>query len=144
MTAVYEGRRTWLTPVFGRVERAIYRVAGVDERSEIGWQRYALAALLINFIGFVAVYLLQRLQGVLPLNPQGFARREPGFVVQYGRELRDEHELAGLRRRGDDELSHADARPRRAELPVGGDGMAVLVALIRGFARRETDRIGNF
>ena len=52
MTAVYEGRRTWLTPVVGRVERAIYRVAGVDERSEFDWRRYALAALLVNLIGF--------------------------------------------------------------------------------------------
>ena len=69
MTAVYEGRRTWLTPVVGRVERAIYRVAGVDERSEFDWRRYALAALLVNLIGFLVVYLLQRLQGVLPLNP---------------------------------------------------------------------------
>ena len=62
------------------------------------------------------VYLLQRLQGVLPLNPQTLPAVTPGLVVQHGGELRDEHELAGLRRRIDDELSHADARPRRAEL----------------------------
>ena len=88
MAAVYEGRRTWLTPVLGRVERGIYRVAGVDERSECDWQRYALAVLLVNLIGFVVVYLLQRLQGVLPLNPAGLRGREPRLVVQHGRELR--------------------------------------------------------
>ena len=122
MTAVYEGRRTWLTPVFGWLERGIYRVAGIDNRTEMDWRRYAVAVLVVNVIGFAVVYLLQRLQGVLPLEPAGLCGRQPRFVVQHGRELRDEHELAGLRRRIDDELSHADARPRRAEFLVGRDG----------------------
>ena len=112
MAAVYEGRRTFLSPVFGGIERGIYRAAGVDAKSDQDWKRYAVAVLLFNVVGFLAVYLLQRLQGVLPLNPAGFRRRVAGLVLQHRRELRDQHQLAGLRRRDDDELSHADARAR--------------------------------
>ena len=52
-------------------------MAGVDEKSEVGWKRYALGVMLVNLLGFVVVYLLQRLQGVLPLNPQDFAASSP-------------------------------------------------------------------
>ena len=79
MAAVYEGRRTFLSPVLRPVERVIYRLAGVDESSEVGWKRYALGLMLVNLVGFAVVFLLQRLQGVLPLNPQHFGgeRRIP-------------------------------------------------------------------
>ena len=77
MAAVYEGQRTFLTPVLGPVERLIYRVAGVDPTRETGWKRTRVAALLFNLLGFVAVYPLQRLQGVLPLNPAGLAAVSP-------------------------------------------------------------------
>ena len=58
MAAVYEGRRTWLTPIFGWLERAIYRSAGIDEQSERDWRRYAVAALVFNVIGLAAVLLI--------------------------------------------------------------------------------------
>ena len=123
MAAVYEGQRTFLSPVLGPVERGIYRLAGVDAKRETGLEALcASRCCSFNVIGFLAVYLLQRLQGVLPLNPQGFGAVIAGLVVQHGRQLRDQHQLAGLRRRDDDELSHADARARRAELPVGRVG----------------------
>ena len=77
MAAVYEGRRTFLSPVFGSLERGIYRLSGVDEKQEVGWKRYALGVLLVNLAGFLAVYLLQRLQGILPLNPQDFGAVSP-------------------------------------------------------------------
>ena len=146
MAKVYEGERTFLTPVLGPIERGIYRLAGIQPSAESNWKRYALAVLLFNFIGFVVVYLLQRLQGVLPLNPQDFAGSEPRLVVQHRGELRHQHQLAGLRRRSDDELSHADARPGACRTFVSAaSGMAVLVALIRGFARRQARAtIGNF
>ena len=88
----------------------IYRLAGVDPKEEMAWRTYAVAMLLFNAVGFVAVYLLQRLQGVLPLNPQGSAGVRPGPGVQHRGQLRHQHQLAGLRRRDDDELPHADAR----------------------------------
>ena len=74
------------------------------------WKTYAVAMLLFNVAGLLAVYLLQRLQGVLPLNPQGFGAVDARLVVQHRGELRHQHQLAGLRRRDDDELPDADAR----------------------------------
>src|SRR5690242_330233 len=71
MARVYEGRRLALEPVFGGLERVIYRAAGVHRAGEMGWKSYALAMLAFNLVGLLAVYLLQRVQGILPLNPQG-------------------------------------------------------------------------
>src|SRR5262245_35278248 len=144
MAAVYEGRRTWLTPIFGWLERAIYRGAGIDEQSEGDWRRYAVAALVFNVIGVAAVYLLQRLQGVLPLNPQGFAAVSPDSSFNTAVSFATNTNWQGYV--GESTMSYLTQM-----LGLGvqnflsaATGMAVLVALIRGFARRETERIGNF
>src|ERR1700742_3379761 len=73
MTRVFNGERTFLSPVLRPVERAIYRVCGVREDEDQHWTVYAVAVLLFSFAGFVILYLLQRLQGVLPFNPQHYA-----------------------------------------------------------------------
>ena len=144
MTAVYEGRRTWLTPVFGWLERGIYRVAGIDERSESDWRRYAVAVLVMNVIGFAVVYLLQRLQGVLPLNPQGFAAVSPDSSFNTAVSFATNTNWQGYV--GEATMSYLTQMLGLAvqNFLSAASGMAVLVALIRGFARRETDRIGNF
>ena len=72
MARVYEGRPCGMDRVFGWLERLIYRVAGVRPGDEMGWRTYAVAMLLFNAAGMLLVYALQRLQGGLPLNPQGF------------------------------------------------------------------------
>src|SRR5262249_36755613 len=70
MAAVLEGRRTFLSPALGGLERLCYRVAGVDAAQEMTWRRYTVAALAFNFVGLLVVYAIQRLQAWLPLNPQ--------------------------------------------------------------------------
>jgi K+-transporting ATPase ATPase A chain len=144
MTAVYEGRGTWLTPVLGWFERGIYRVAGIDERGEGDWTRYVLAVLLVNVIGFAAVYLLQRLQGVLPLNPQGFPAVSPDSAFNTAVSFATNTNWQGYG--GEFTMSYLTQMLGLAvqNFLSAASGMAVLVALIRGFARRETDRIGNF
>ena len=89
-------------------------------KEEMGWRKYAVAVLLFNAVGFLAVYALLRLQGVLPLNPQGFRGQLARPGVQHRGQLRHEHQLAKLRRRDDDELPVADARAHGAELCLGG------------------------
>src|SRR4029079_11492648 len=69
MARVFEDERTFLSPILQPLESALYRVAGVDERREQHWITYTLAMLLFNAAGFFVVYALQRLQGLLPLNP---------------------------------------------------------------------------
>src|SRR5207302_7919626 len=71
MTRVFAGERTLLSPMLGPIERGIYRLAGVDERTEQHWLTYAVSMLLFSLVGFLTLYALQRFQASLPLNPQG-------------------------------------------------------------------------
>src|SRR5262245_21397192 len=77
MARVYEGRPLALQRVLGGLERIIYRLCGVEPSAEMGWKGYAIAMMLFNLVGLLIVYLLQRLQGVLPLNPQGLTAVSP-------------------------------------------------------------------
>src|SRR5665213_3438479 len=80
MTAVYEGRRTWLHPVVRPVEAGIYRIAGIHEEKEYGWKAYLLAVLAFNLLGFLLLYVVLRAQGHLPLNPQGLGGVKPSLA----------------------------------------------------------------
>ena len=116
MARVYQGERTLLTRVLGPVERLIYRVIGVNPDQEMGWKTYTVAVLLFSVIGILFLYALQRLQGFLPLNPQGFGAVSPELLVQHRDQLRHQHQLAGLWRRDHDELSDPDAGADGTEL----------------------------
>jgi K+-transporting ATPase ATPase A chain len=144
MANVYEGKRTFLSPVLGPVERVIYRLAGVDPARETGWQPYAVATLLVNITGFLALYLLQRLQGVLPLNPQAFGAVSADSSFNTAVSFATNTNWQGYG--GETTMSYLTQM-----LGLGvqnflsaASGMAVLVALIRGFVRRQTTEIGNF
>src|SRR4029079_12867076 len=77
MTQVFEGERTFLTPVLGPVERGLSRISGIDETREQHWITYTVAMLLFNAAGFALLYALLRLQAVLPLNPAGMSAVAP-------------------------------------------------------------------
>ena len=77
MSRVWNGERTWLDPVLKPVEAVFYGAAGVDPKRSQGWLGYAGGLLAFNLAGFVLLYALLRLQGVLPMNPQGFAGMSP-------------------------------------------------------------------
>ncbi|MET0532724.1 MAG: potassium-transporting ATPase subunit KdpA [Steroidobacter sp.] len=144
MAKVYLGERTLLSPVLGPVERGIYRLCGVDANAESSWKRYAAGLLLFNFIGFVVVYLLQRLQGVLPLNPQGFAGvgAESAFNTAVSFASNTNWQGYG----GESTMSYLTQMLGLGvqNFVSAASGMAVLVALIRGFARRQAQQVGNF
>jgi len=144
MAKVYDGERTFLSPVLEPIERGIYRLAAIKPSVESNWKRYALALLLFNFIGFVVVYLLQRLQGVLPLNPQGFAAVSPdsSFNTAVSFASNTNWQSYG----GEATMSYLTQMLGLAvqNFVSAASGMAVLVAVIRGFARRRASEIGNF
>ena len=71
MAKVYQGQRTLVSPIFAPVERFIYRLAGINPAEEMDWKVYAIAVLLFSLVGFIFLYILQREQGFLPLNPAG-------------------------------------------------------------------------
>ncbi len=77
MARVYEGEHTFLDRVLGPVERTIYRVSGVKPGEDMSWKTYAMALMVFNILGLLVVYGLQRLQALLPLNPQGLAAVSP-------------------------------------------------------------------
>ena len=144
MTRVFEGERTFFTPVVGPVERLIYRLAAVDPSQEADWRRYAVAVLAVNLVGFVVVFALQRLQAYLPLNPQGFAGVSPDSSFNTAVSFASNTNWQGYG--GETTMSYLTQA-----LGLGvqnflsaATGIAVLVALARGLIRRESERIGNF
>jgi K+-transporting ATPase ATPase A chain len=144
MARVYSGERTWMGRVLGPVERLTYRLSGVDVAREMSWVRYALAAMLFNLLGLLVVYALQRLQGWLPLNPQGLGPVSADSSFNTAVSFATNTNWQGYG--GETTMSYLT---QMLGLTVqnfvsAATGMAVLVALIRGFVRRNADGIGNF
>jgi potassium-transporting ATPase potassium-binding subunit len=144
MAAIYEGRRTLLEPLLGGFERALYRAAGVEPTREMNWRSYAFALLLMNLLGFIVVYALQRLQGVLPANPQQLPGVSPDSAFNTAVSFISNTNWQGYG--GESTMSYLTQMLALAvqNFFSAATGMAVLVAVIRGFVRRETTTIGNF
>jgi K+-transporting ATPase ATPase A chain len=144
MARVYMGQPTILDRVFGPLERLIYRLCGVRVTEEMGWKTYAIAMLLFNLVGFLAVYALQRLQGALPLNPQGFGAVTPDSSFNTATSFATNTNWQGYG--GEVTMSYLT---QMLALTVqnfvsAATGMAVLVAFIRALARHTAQTIGNF
>ncbi len=144
MAKVFQGERTFLAPLLGPVERLIYRVSGVDPADESDWKRYAFGVLLVNVLGFLAVYALQRLQAVLPLNPQHLAAVSPDSSFNTAVSFATNTNWQGYG--GEATMSYLTQMLGLAvqNFLSAASGIAVLIALIRGFTRRESGSIGNF
>jgi len=144
MARVYEGRPCGLDRALGWLERLIYRLAGIEATQEMTWKTYASTMLVFNLLGFLAVYGLQRLQGVLPLNPEHLGAVSPDSSFNTAVSFATNTNWQGYG--GESTMSYLT---QMLALTVqnfvsAAAGMAVLVALIRGFARRTTQTIGNF
>ncbi len=144
ITRVISGERTPLSPVLRPIERSIYAICGVDENEEQHWVTYAIAMLAFTFVGFAVLYGLQRLQSHLPFNPAGQAAVSPdlsfntsvSFVTNtnwqsYTPETTMSYltQMAGL-------TVH--------NFVSAATGIALAIALVRGFARRSAQSLGNF
>lgn len=141
---VMEGQRTWLTPVFGPVERACYRVAGVDAQQEQSWQKYALALLAFNLSGFLLLFTILLFQGYLPLNPQQLPGQE--WTQAFNTAVSFMTNTNWQSYSGEASLSYLS---QMAGLTVqnfvsAATGLAVLVALCRGIGRKSASTLGNF
>jgi potassium-transporting ATPase potassium-binding subunit len=144
MARVYEGRGCGVDRVLGWLERLIYRLAGVRADEEMTWKTYALTMLLFNLAGLLAVYALQRLQGVLPLNPEGLGAVSPDSSFNTAVSFATNTNWQGYG--GESTMSYLT---QMLALTVqnfvsAATGMATLAAFIRGFARRSTQTIGSF
>ena len=144
MLRVYEGKLPafvrWMQPA----ENFLYRLSGIDSKQEMRWTQYAMAMLWFSLLGALAVYALQRLQVWLPLNPQGFAAVTPDSSFNTALSFITNTNWQGYV--GESTMSYLT---QMLGLSVqnffsAASGMAVLIALIRGFARHTTQTIGNF
>jgi K+-transporting ATPase ATPase A chain len=144
MTKVFGGERTFLSPVLRPVETLFYRASGVDPASDQHWLTYAVGVLLFNLAGFALLYALQRLQGALPLNPQAFPGVSPDLALNTSISFVTNTNWQNYV--GESTMSYL---VQMAGLTVhnfvsAATGIAVAIALIRGFARRSVQGIGNF
>ncbi|MBX4890066.1 potassium-transporting ATPase subunit KdpA [Rhizobium bangladeshense] len=144
MTHVYNGERTFLSPVLVPIERGLYRMAGTSEGEEQHWTSYAFAMLMFNLLGVLVLYALMRLQGVLPYNPAGMAAVPPelSFNTAVSFPTNTNWQNYG----GESTMSYLT---QMAGLTVqnflsAATGMAIAVAFIRAFARSSGKAIGNF
>lgn len=141
--AVEDGQYAWTA--WGRpVERLIYRAGGIRVDAEMSWKQYAIAVLAFNVLGAVAVYALQRLQGALPLNPQGFGAVSPDSAFNTAISFVTNTNWQGYA--GESTMSYLT---QMLGLTVqnfvsAATGIAVVFALIRGFVRQRVATIGNF
>ncbi len=143
MAKIFEGE--WPGPrVSSLIERPIYRLCGVDDSSEMNWKSYAAAVLLFNFFGFVVVYALQRFQFYLPLNPQKFAGVSPDLALNTAISFMTNTNWQAYG--GETTMSYLTqmAALTTQNFVSASSGMAVLVALIRGITRKQTELLGNF
>ena len=148
MARVFTGERNFLSPVLRPIERLIYKICGVDAEREMNWKEYALSIVLFSGVSGLVLYLIQRLQGVLPLNPQGLAGVDSAahagssfnsaisFVTNtnwqsYVPETTMSYltQMAGL---------------SYQNFVSAAVGMAIAIAFVRGIARKESETIGNF
>jgi potassium-transporting ATPase potassium-binding subunit len=153
MYRVFEGQRTFLHPVLGPVERLIYRVSGIREDEEQTWTRYAASLISLSIFSFFFVYLIQRFQGFLPLNPMHFSTLQaPPGATPMTPDLAFNTAVSFMTNTNwqsyspDTTMSYLT---QMAALTVqnfvsAAVGIAIAVALIRGFARHTTKTIGNF
>ena len=141
---VYEGEPTWASRVLGPLERLAYRAIGVRADEETTWKQYALGMLLFNVLGLVVVYALQRLQGSLPLDPQRLPAVAPDLAFNTATSFATNTNWQSYA--GETTLGYF---VQMLGLTVqnfvsAASGMAVLVAVIRGFSRRESPTVGCF
>lgn len=144
MARVLAGERTWLHAWLGPLERLLYRAAGVDPHHEMRWSGYAGALLLFNLAGLLVVYALMRLQGALPLNPDGLAAVSPELALNTAISFASNTNWQAYS--GETTLAYATQMLGLGvqNFVSAATGIAVLAALIRGLTRRRSPGVGNF
>ena len=144
MARVYQGQPMWIDRALGPVERFIYRISGVDRDREMSWKRYALSMLAFSMAGFLLLYLLQRIQGVFPSGPSGIGAVRPDLAFNTAVSFVTNTNWQAYA--GESTMKYVT---QMFGLTVqnflsAATGMAVAIALIRGFSRKTTGTLGNF
>jgi K+-transporting ATPase ATPase A chain len=153
MARVFEGERTFLHPLLRPLERLIYKLCGIRETSEQRWTQYSASVIAFGLAGFLFIYAIQRLQGLLPLNPMHFSTAQaPSYATPMTPDLAFNTAVSFLTNTnwqaygGEQTLSYFVQMTALTvhNFASAAAGIAVAIALVRGFARKQTNTIGNF
>ena len=144
MARVFNREKTFLDPVLRPIERLIYALTGVDENVEMKWTEYAVAMLLFSLVSMVLLYLIQRVQGMLPFNPQKLAGVEPFLAFNTAASFTTNTNWQSYT--PETTMSYLTQMMGLAyhNFVSAATGIALAIAFIRGIARREKQTIGNF
>ena len=144
MARVFNGEKTFLDPVLRPIERLIYRVTGVDEKHEMRWTEYAVAVLLFSGVSLLLLYLIQRVQGWLPLNPQKLAAVPQALAFNTAVSFTTNTNWQAYS--GETTMTYLTQMSGLAyhNFISAATGIAMAIAFIRGIARREKNTLGNF
>ena len=145
MARVFQRERTFMDPVLRPVERLLYRVTAVDEDHEMPWTEYAVSMLLFSVVSMLLLYLLQRVQGYLPWNPQKFGAVSPAHLA-FNTAASFTTNTNWQAYSGETTMSYFTQMAGLAyhNFVSAAAGIALAIAFIRGVARREMKTIGNF
>ena len=145
MAKVFAGERTFLHPALRPVEAAIYKVCGVDESEEQRWTKYAGGVLIVSLVSLVFTYILLRLQQWFPWNPQGLPNVGADLAFNTAASFTTNTNWQAYTRETTMSYFSQMARPDGAEfLRPRPPGIAVAIAVVRGFARQSVNTLGNF
>ena len=144
MARVFSRQKTWLDPVVRPLERLIYKLTGVDETREMRWTEYAVAVLMFSVVSMLVLYVMQRMQHVLPLNPQGFGPVAPDLAFNTAVSFTTNTNWQAYG--GETTMSYFTQMAGLAyhNFVSAAVGISVAIAFIRGIAQREKDTLGNF
>lgn len=145
MARVFNRERTFMDPILRPVERLLYRVTGVDEDHEMRWTEYAFAMLLFSVVSMLLLYLMQRIQGYLPFNPQKFGAVTPTHLA-FNTAASFTTNTNWQAYSGETTMSYFTQMAGLAyhNFASAAVGIAIAIAFIRGIARRQMQTIGNF
>ena len=145
MARVFNREKTFMDPVLRPIERLLYRVTGVDENHEMRWTEYAIAMLLFSLVSMIVLYVMQRLQGYLPFNPQKLGAVSPAHVA-FNTSASFTTNTNWQAYSGETTMSYFTQMAGLAfhNFVSAAVGIALAIAFIRGIARRQMQTIGNF
>jgi K+-transporting ATPase ATPase A chain len=144
MARVFNREQTWLDPILKPIERLIYRTAGVDDTREMRWTEYAIAILMFSVVSMLVLYVMQRVQHVLPFNPQGLGPVAPDLAFNTAVSFTTNTNWQGYG--GETTMSYFTQMAGLAyqNFVSAAVGISVAIAFIRGIAQREQETLGNF
>jgi potassium-transporting ATPase potassium-binding subunit len=145
MARVFSGERTFLDPMLRPVERLLYRLTGVDEKYEMRWTEYATSMLLFSAVSMLLLYVIQRVQGLLPFNPQKFGAVNPTHLA-FNTAASFTTNTNWQEYAGETTMSYFTQMAGLAyhNFTSAATGIVLAIAFIRGIARRQMETIGNF